>query len=167
MDKSEFIANLRSERAKLERLFEAVGTRRMDIAGVSGLYSTKDVIAHLTGYELTLVKWLKEARGGRVYVDAVLDQPDVDARNVILYQANKSNSAADIVRTFQETFDELEECVRLVQDDELTNADLTAWFVVPRWHRKQELWRCIANDSYEHHDQHISDIERWLEENSA
>jgi hypothetical protein len=33
-----------------------------------------------------------------------------------------------------------------------------------RWQRKQELWKCIAGDSYEHQWQHILDIEKWIKE---
>lgn len=165
MNRSEFLDVLRSERARLERLIDAVGIDRLDITGVSGFYSTKDIIAHLTAYEQALVRWLREAKAGRVYIDEVLDQPDLDARNAVVYEANEDRNAADVIQRFARTFDELEECVSLLTDEELTNAELTAWFVVPRWQRKQTLWKCIANDSYEHHQQHIPDIERWLDEN--
>lgn len=165
MNKPDFFAILRSERAKLEGILDAVGVRRLDRAGVAGFYSTRDVLAHVTAYEGALVKWLSEAQAGRVYIDGVLDQPDLDARNAVVYEASKRDSAADTLRTFRHTFDELEACVSVLTDEELTNPDVTAWFVVPRWQRKQALWKCIANDSYEHHGQHIPDIERWLADN--
>ena len=167
MDKTQFLAVLASERGKVEQIIDAVGMHRMDEGGVSGSYSTRDVIAHLTAYEEALVTWLEEAKAGRAYVDPVLDQPDLDARNAVTYEANKHRSDNEIITSFRTTWAQLEECVRLVTDDELTNADVTAWFVVPRWQRKQELWKCIANDSYEHHDQHLPDIERWLVERGA
>jgi hypothetical protein len=167
MNKNEFVAILKNERARFESLMAAVGIGRMDIAGVSGVYSTKDIMAHLTAYDRALVVWLNEARAGRVYVDKVLDQPDLDARNAVVYNAHKDRSAADVVRNFRQTLDELEACVGLLRDEELTGAELTAWFVVPRWQRKQELWQCIANDSYEHQQQHIPDIERWLAEHGS
>jgi hypothetical protein len=167
MDKTQLLATLASERGELERLITAVGIDRMDRAGVSGSYSTRDVIAHLTAYEAALVRWLKEAQSGRLYVDSVLDQPDLDARNAIVYEASKHRSAGEIVTSFRTTSDELEECVRLLTDEELANPSVTAWFVVPRWQQQRELWTCIADDSYEHQQEHIPDIERWLAENGA
>jgi hypothetical protein len=164
MNKIELLAILKAERARLESLLAAVGISRMDIAGVSGVYSTKDIVAHLTAYDRALVVWLNEARAGRVYVDNVLDQPDLDARNAVVYDANRDRSAAEVVRIFRQTLDELEAGVGFLTDEELTSAELTAWFVVPRWQRRQELWQCIANDSYEHQQQHLPDIERWLAE---
>lgn len=167
MNKTQFLAILRSERENLDRIIDAVGMHRMDSAGVSGSYSTRDVIAHLTAYEQALVTWLKEGKAGRVYVDPVLDQPDLDARNAIVHEASKHRSADEIITSFRTTCDELEECVRLLTDEELTNAEVTAWLVVPRWQQQRELWTCIADDSYEHQQEHIPDIERWLAENGA
>ncbi len=167
MNKREFLAILKAERAKFEKLLVAVGISRMDLPGVSGFYSMKDILAHLEAYERALVIWLKEARAGRVYVDHVLDQPDVNIRNAVVYEANKDRDVADVIKTFHQTLDDLETCVVDLTDEELTDAERTAWFVVPRWQCKQELWQCIANDSYEHHQQHIPDIERWLAEHGS
>lgn len=164
MDKIEFLAILRAERARLEDCLTAVGLGRMAIMGISGIYSTKDIVAHLEAYDRALVIWLKEARAGRVYVDPVVDHPDQNARNLVIYEANKSRSPAEVMSTFRQTWDELEACVELLTGEELTNEELTAWFVIPRWQRKQKLWECIANDSYEHQQQHLPDIERWLAE---
>jgi hypothetical protein len=164
MNKSELLATLRSERKVLDELLDAVGTDRMAEPGVSGSYSAKDVIAHVTAYQRALVTWLGEARAGRVYVDPVLDQPDLDARNAAVHTANKDRSAEDIVRTFHETLDELEQCVDILTDGELNDAGAAAWFVEPRWHRRQELWQCIADDSCEHQQEHVPDFERWLAE---
>lgn len=162
MTKSEFLAILKAERARFEKLLVAVGFSRLDNAGVSGVYSTKDIVAHLTAYDRALVTWLNEAKAGRIYIDKTLDQPDLDARNAVVYHANRDRSAGEVVDSFHQTLDQLEACVENLTDEELTNAELTAWFVVPRWQSRKELWQCIANDSYEHQQQHIPDIERWL-----
>ena len=167
MDNTQFLTILASERSKLERIIDAVGMHRMDERGVSGSYSTQDVVAHLTAYQEALVASLTEAKAGRVYVDPVLDQPDLDARNAIVYEANKHRDAAGVMTGFRTTLDELDAQISALTDDELTNEESSAWFVVPRWQRKQALWQCIADDSYEHQQEHIPDIERWLVENGA
>jgi len=167
MDRSQLLTVLKTERARLEKCLAAVGLSRMDIAGVSGSYSTKDILAHLEAYDRALITWLNESRAGRVYIDNILDRPDLDVRNAVVYEANRDRSAADVVFTFFHTLDELEALIESLTDEELTNAELTAWFVVPRWQRGQELWKCIANDSYEHMQQHLPDIERWLAEQGS
>lgn len=164
MNKREFLAVLQSERADFERVLNGVEPDRMKIPGVSGDYSIKDILAHLEAYDRALVVWLENARAGQVYVDPVLDGPDLDARNAVVYAAHRDKSAAEITASFRQTLDELESAIKALTEEELLNADLTAWFVVPRWQTKRELYRCIANDSYEHHRQHLPDIEQWLEQ---
>ncbi|MCA9973670.1 MAG: ClbS/DfsB family four-helix bundle protein [Anaerolineales bacterium] len=162
MQQRRFLAILQAERAQFEALLAAVGHGRMAVPGVSGFYSTKDIVAHLDAYDRALVTWLNAAADGRVYVDPVLDQPDLDARNAMIYAANKDRAAAEVLAAFRQTLDELAACIATLSDDVLTDAERTAWFVVPRWQRPQPLWQCIANDSYEHHQQHAPDIARWL-----
>jgi hypothetical protein len=164
MVKAELLATLRTERAKLEKYLGTIGIDRMHLGGVSGSYSTKDILAHLEAYDRALVTWLEEARAGRVYVDQVVDQPDLDARNAVVYDLNKDRSAADILASFRQTLDDLETSVEQLTDDELNNVEATSWFVVPRWQSARELWKCIANDSYEHYQQHLPDIRSWLAE---
>jgi hypothetical protein len=165
MNKSELLAALRAEREALEKYLTTVGVERMHVAGISGIYSAKDILAHLEAYDRALVTWLDEARAGRVYVDPVVDQPDLDARNAVVYARNKDRSAEDVLASFRRTSDDLEAAVERLTEDELNNLEATAWFVTPRWQRVQELWKCIANDSYEHYQQHLPDFQRWLDEN--
>lgn len=164
MHKVDFLKVFRAERTRLEMLLQAVGREWMEGAGVSGSYSIKDILAHLTAYNAVLVKWLNAAQVGQVYIDAVVDQPDLDARNAAVYALNKDRPPAEVLAIFRQTLDELEVCIEQLTDEELNDAERTAWFVEPRWGRKQALWQCIANDSYEHHQQHIPDIECWLAE---
>lgn len=164
MQKSELLAGLKAERAQLERYLSDVALDRLAVPGVSGVYSVSDILAHLEAYDRALVTWLREARAGRVYIDSVLDQPDLDARNAIVFEANRRRNPMDVAAAFRQTLAELEAEVEALTQEELTQAEATAWFVVPRWHVTQALWKCIANDSYEHHQQHWPDIERWLNE---
>jgi hypothetical protein len=164
MKKAEFLTVLEEEGTLFERLINAVGVSRTEQPGVSGQYSVKDIVVHITAYERALVNWLKDAGAGKVYVDPVLDHPDVDARNSLVYEASKDRAASEVLADFHRTFDELVQCVGTFTEEELNDPESTAWFVFPRWKRKQALWSCIANDSYEHHHQHIPDIRRWLSE---
>ena len=127
------------------------------------MYSVKNILAHLEAYERALVTWLREAAVGRIYIDPVVDLPDLERRNAIIYKGNRNRSAADILAAYRQTMAELLESVAKLTDEQLNSPGNTDWLVVPSWQRSQELWRCIASDSYEHHRQHLPDIERWLE----
>lgn len=62
MDQAGFIKHRGIERKRFEELLGAVEVGRMDLPGVSGDYSTKDIVAHITACERALVRWLKAAR---------------------------------------------------------------------------------------------------------
>lgn len=130
----------------------------MALPGVSGVYSAKDILGHLDAYERALVIWLTEARAGRAYVDTLVDQPDLDARNALVFQAHRDLPAQALRAAFMRTRDALEAAVAALDEAWLDDAAATDWFVVPRWGRSTPLWACILNDSVEHAQQHLPDL---------
>lgn len=162
MKRNKFLHTLRNERQHFEELLAQVGSEHMEVPGVSGDYSLKDIVAHVTVYERALVQWLDRARVGKVYIDPIVDQRDVHARNAQIYAFNKDRSPEEVLADFKSTYDALEAAVEKLTNEELNDETLTAWFVEPRWGGARPLWQCIALDSYEHHNQHIPDMERWL-----
>lgn len=161
MKKAELISILQDGRDRLISICQSKGPEHMQSPGVSGIYSAKDVLAHVSAYERGLVIWLQEARAGRVYVDPLLDHPDLDYRNARIYLANQDRDPQEVLEDFRRTALELEACVSELGEEELNDPALTAWFVVPRWGQEQALWECIVNDSAEHRGQHLPDLERW------
>ncbi|MBI5879281.1 MAG: ClbS/DfsB family four-helix bundle protein [Chloroflexi bacterium] len=162
MDTAQLLSLLRDTRKHLQALIDAAGQDGMDAPGVSDDYSLKDIVAHLLAYERALVTWLDVAGAGRVYVDPVVDRPDLDARNAVVYAANHGRPAAEVAQEYAQTAADLEARVAALSYADLNDAEASAWFVVPRWGRPQALWQCIVNDSVEHRQQHLPDIERWL-----
>lgn len=163
MNKQELLQRLRYERDSLLSLIERIPGARFTIPISPGTYSVKDILAHITAYEKALVIWLKEASAGRLYIDPVIDQPDLEGRNQYLYELNQQKDLSEILIEFKATYLELIQCVGGISEKELIDPDLSAWYVIPRWGQQQPLWMCIANDSYEHHHQHMPEIEHWLE----
>ena len=135
----------------------------MTESGVIGHWSLKDVIAHVTAYERGLVEWLEAARRGESIEFPDLDDPDVDRRNTVIYSQNRDRPWPDLLEESRQVFQRLLELVRGIPEEELVEPDLTEWFVRPRWQEGRPLWKCIADDSYEHYRQHIPDVSGWLD----
>lgn len=160
MNKAELLAVLRADRAALEAALGAIGEARMAIPGESGAYSAKDIVGHLAAYERALVIWLNEARAGRAFVDPVLDQPDLAARNAVVFAANQNRSAQALLAAFWSARYALEAAIAALDDAWLEDPAATAWFVAPRWGNPKPLWACLLNDSVEHARQHLPDLAR-------
>jgi hypothetical protein len=52
--------------------------------------------------------------------------------------------------------------IEVMPDERLADAERVEWFVKPRWGERRALWECIADDSFRHYQQHVGDLERWV-----
>lgn len=163
MNKGELLETLRAERAAWEALLREVGEARMILPGVAGEWSLKDVVSHVTAYERWLVEWLEAAARGSLPPSSELENPDVEARNAFIFARNRDRPLEDVLEESRQVFGQLLESVAVLSEDDLNDAQRTAWFVMPYWKEKRPLWKCIAGDSYEHYHQHTDSIRRWLE----
>jgi hypothetical protein len=161
MTKPKFLAIVRLERACWEALLAEVDARQATVPGVAGAWSVKDLVAHVTAYERGLVEWLEAASCGESLVLPVLDHPDVDSRNAVIYAENRDRSWHDVLLESTRVFQQLLQCVEALPEKDLVDPLRTAWFVEPRWHESRPLWKCIADDSYQHYDQHLPDFRAW------
>jgi hypothetical protein len=162
MDKAEFLDTMRWERERWEALLAEVGEPRMEQPGVSGDWSVRDIVAHVIAYERGLVEWLEAASRGESVTFPVLDHPDVDRRNAAILRENEGRSLEDILLESRRVFERLLQVVQALSEEELVDAERTEWYVKPRWGEARALWKCIADDSYQHYHQHMPDIRAWL-----
>jgi hypothetical protein len=162
MNKTKFLDIMRTERKQWEALLSEVGIARMEIPGAAGEWSVKDIIAHITAYEQGLVEWLRAASCGETVEFPILDHPDLDYRNQLIYSVNRSRTLEEVLQESEEVFHELSQLVASLLEEELLDPDKTAWFVIGRWKEARPLWKCIADDSYEHYKQHVEGVREWL-----
>jgi hypothetical protein len=163
MDKEQFLAVMQTERRRWEallvRVAEAMGE---ETPGVSGHWSLKDLVAHVTAYERGLVEWLEGARRGDAVTFPDLDHPDLDYRNELILRASRPRSWEEVEREAAAVWGRLLALVGGLSEEELTDSGRSEWYVRPRWGEARPLWHCIADDSYRHYQQHIPDLEAIL-----
>ena len=162
MNKARFLETLRSERAQWETLLTEIDEAHMTLPGVAGEWSVKDIIAHVTAYERGVVEWLGAAARGEVLELPELDQPDVEQRNAVIFTKYRARPLPEVLWESQQVFAQLLELVESLPEADLLDPARTEWFVIPRWQQSRPLWRCIADDSYRHYQQHLPDILTWL-----
>jgi hypothetical protein len=64
MKKSELLNGLQEEYQNWKALLDQIGPARMDLPGVTGHWSIKDIVAHLTGWRRRTVARLQAAQRG-------------------------------------------------------------------------------------------------------
>jgi hypothetical protein len=160
MNKSELLNWLNEQDRQWETILDQVGRSRMDIPGVNGAWSMKDMIAHLTGWNRWLVIRLQAAQLGEPEPPPPwpsLLQTDDDI-NAWLYEANRGYSVDEILDEVRDVYQQLLSVIKSLPDD------VRIEHVEPTFNL---VWvdgkRFEAGEFFNHfHDDHEPDVLAWL-----
>lgn len=166
MSRKQFISKLLHERDKFELLLNRVGfTRRMTMKGVSGTWSIKDIIAHISAYEQYIADRLNEILHRETYVpckthnalEAFLDEfgyPDFgspllddDTANAWVFEKYRNISLEEIVAQEIQAFASIISALEVVPEESI---------------KRHNLLDRVADNTYHHYHEHIQDIRIWL-----
>jgi hypothetical protein len=163
LNKREFIDTLHKEQTEWMALVAEVGDSRMTLPGAAGDWCMKDVVAHVSAYEKWLVDLFAAVKRGALPAPSVLNDPDLDRRNAIVYEANKDRSLAEVLAESRQVFAQLAAALEVLPDEEFINEKGTAWYIEPFWKEPIPLWEAVEGDTYGHYHEHIPSIRAWLE----
>jgi hypothetical protein len=163
MDKQTLLAQLRAERERLDAVLATMASERLLEPGAAGEWSVKDVIAHLTVYERWLTGWLQAARRGQLPAPSPVEDPEVDVRNRLFHALAAERPLDEVRAEARVVFEALLAEVAAVSEADLDDPERTAWCVLPFWKDRRALWQAILNDTAEHYQQHLPDLETWAQ----
>lgn len=146
---------LRTERAQWNALLAQVGPNRMDIPGVEGTWSVKELVAHLTWYERAVVDGARQITSTGTFTRAN-DGLGMDERNARIATESRARSVDDVRAEADDVFDQLLQVIAACPDDLLNNAKLLG---LPD---DVQPWMRVANNSYLHYQHHEQSIRAWL-----
>jgi hypothetical protein len=164
MTKSELLNCLREEYRPWAALLDEIGEARMDQPGVIAHWSMKDLVAHLTGWNRSLVARLESAQRNEPEPAPPWPphlQTD-DEINAWLYEANLGRSVRDVLAESHQVFQQLVAVIESLPDDVRIET------VQPSPERAYYLvWlgdkRFMAGEFFDHfRDDHEPDVRAWL-----
>lgn len=164
LTKQELIAQLKNERARIEAILGDLTEEQLEIPGVQGEWSIKDIVAHITIWEQRGIEWIRAVAKGE---KPQIPEPgytwcDQKALNLKTYQEHKERSWQEVLNDFQQSFplllDEIEgispeQLDTRFQGDWTRNQLITGWHIV--------AWR------FWHYRSHRERIEHWLEKDQS
>ncbi|MFW9817861.1 MAG: ClbS/DfsB family four-helix bundle protein [Candidatus Thorarchaeota archaeon] len=155
--KNELVELIKTARDRWKTQLERVDRGKMELAGVTGDWSVKDLVAHITWSENEMVGLL----GKRVLVGSELWSLSTDERNHAVYLQNKDRPLDEVLNEAEALYTQLLKLVEGLDDEELH--DPSRFENMPSdW----TPWRIIAGNTYIHYDEHAQDLKAWLKENS-
>jgi hypothetical protein len=156
MSKQQLIAEIQQEHAQWQALLSEIGLERMELPGVTGDWTMKDSIAHLTTW------WRREI----ALVEAVLrgerppdhpPQAHVQIINQWVYLTNRDRPLQDVMRDAEDACRHMETTLHRVPEDLLFDPTRLAWL------DGRALGPSILDNFVKHlHEEHEPMIRAWL-----
>jgi hypothetical protein len=151
-NKSELLKRIRKSREKLDSQLENLDPVQKTVPGVSGDWSVKDILAHITWHEREMLKVIHvRALAGSDLWDLPLDQ-----RNAAIFEENKDRALKDVLEEYSTVFAELITAIDRLADGDLHDAGHFAQ-MPSDWNP----WELFADNTYLHYEDHLIDLKAW------
>ena len=150
----ELIALIRETSTRMELLLAQLSVAQMNQPGAVGVWSVKDVLAHIAFWERYAANILSAAARGETPQPTADDETERRNASVVAQYYQRPLSA--VIADWQQAREEL-----LEQIERLTDADLNDPDRFP-WSEGRALRDHIAGNSYEHEHEHIEQIRAWM-----
>jgi hypothetical protein len=156
MDKYELLKALEDGREQFMTLIEELTDEQLQMPGVVGEWSIKDILIHISRWEAELVKLLWQVQQKLKPASILLNNVNVDEINERWYQESQARPLRQVLDDFESV--RLQTMLRV---EDLSDPDLLEskrFF----WMQSDPLWKWIAANSYEHDAEHAESIHRWI-----
>lgn len=153
--KEEVLREMEAARAELREAVDGLTPEQMRRSGAVGIWSVKDVLAHLTAWESELVTALNDALKGRK--PAIIDIDEIDEWNEDQYHANVRRSLEATLDDFEAVYKALWRRVEEFNERKLTDNRVYSWM------EGEPLSYLIAENAYLHEQEHADEIRAWRE----
>ena len=161
MNKDQYLAKFREERARWDALAAELGEARMNQSGAMGDWTFKDLVAHMTGWRERTA--MRVAMGCSIEAEKPAWWPhDVDEDsdagteqvNQVIYEINRGRTVHDVLEDSERVTRQLEDAITALTDDALTSPTCFAWTVGKP---------LVEIDFYDHwHTEHEPQVRQWL-----
>jgi hypothetical protein len=121
--------------------------------GVTGRWSVRDIIAHVTTWEEEALEHLPAILEGRRPPRYSVKYGGIDAFNALMTKRKEDLSLSEVVRELEDTHQRLIDLIQRVPEDQLTSDT--------RFRHRLRL------DTYGHYPKHGEAIRRWREQRSG
>ncbi len=155
-EKDQLIDHLQRERASFERIMSGLTEEQMVQYEFVDQWTFKDILAHITAWEVELLRWLEQAsRGKSPGIPAPGEWwPFIEKFNNQTYLENRDRSLESVLNSFDQVYEQvLSEFMALPDDEE--DSYWSAWF------GGNPPWILFAT-YHEHYKEHGAQIESRL-----
>jgi hypothetical protein len=161
MDKATLLNTIQTEYAQLESLLAPLNENQLCTVPFEGEWSIKDIMAHIAVWEQICTRWLAK------FLRGVTPQPSERTEvgvNDRIYRENRDRPTAEVRELFhhahQEFFRQVNLLTQILSEEDFNASHRFAW--TEDW-PGASLLAVIADNSYEHYQDHAQQIRHLLD----
>jgi hypothetical protein len=129
LNKQVILDRIHTERRRLMQNLSGLTREEMQVGGVVGVWSSTDLLAHLSAWEQLFLGWYTAGlRGENPEVPAPgIGWEDLDILNQQIYEKNRDRSFEDVQDSFDESFKQVLETVAGIPEEEMFTVGRYSW----------------------------------------
>lgn len=161
MTKARLLNRMRGDRARWEAAIDALavaGAGLLERTGFAGVWSARDVIAHVTAYERWILDALEAWERGEEEPPSILDGDDMDARNMAEHARTRDLPLAVVLADARRVWERLVALVATIPEEVVVEVERAPGFVRRHWGPETPLWEGVWALGGEHYDEHLPDF---------
>jgi hypothetical protein len=147
---------LQTERTRWNALLAQIGPERMELPGVEGAWSVKQLVAHLTWFEQQVVEGAQQVLSTGTYVRPDHAGLSLDERNDRIATESQARPLDEVLAEADQVFAQLLALISASPQDILNDPHRLGLpeDMVP--------WMAVANNSYAHYREHEPALRAWI-----
>jgi hypothetical protein len=153
MNRQELLTNIRAGRERLEMALARMDAARMTEPVLYGLWSVKDLLAHIGFWEQYIVDVHHTLQRGDVPAPAP-DETSLDEINARVFAEHRGRPLAGVRREEGAAYRALIALAETAPEDDLFDPHRFAWT------GGRPFAELIQNNTHEHYDEHLEDLLR-------
>ena len=153
MDRSQLLKRLDKPWEELKASYAGLSDSELMEPGVTGGWSVRDIIAHVTSWEEEALTHLSLILAGGKPPRYSVTYGGIDAFNTQITEQKRNLSLSEVLRQRDDTHHRLIDFIQSVQENQ--------------FFRETRLRRRLRLDTYSHYPIHAEAIRKWREQQSA
>jgi hypothetical protein len=153
MNRQQLLKQLDQAWAAIKESYAGLSDSQLTEPGVTGHWSVKDILAHVTTWEEEALQYLPLIIKGGKPPRYSLQYGGIDAFNAQMTEQKRGLSVSDVLRQLDETHRRLIDYVQSAPEEQFT--------------RETRFRRRLRLDTYSHYPKHAKAIREWRERRSA
>ena len=151
---AELTALIRATSTRMELLLAQLSVAEINQPGAVGVWSVKDVLAHIAFWERYAMRTLQAIARGET--PDMLADDETERNNASVVAQYYQRSLAAVIADWQQAREELLEAIEDLDEEDLNDPDHFSWS------EGRSLLDRIAGNSFDHEQEHIDQISAWM-----